>query len=184
MGLFNDRAPTAKFHQIGDRVSGVIVDFDEQQRTEYIRGSKAGGPPMYWHNGKPTAGVAVDPQTGEANRPVMDPVVTLDTGVADEYGETERRLFVKGKQMFDGIKAACKAVGVRDIDKGGRLTCTWASGAGGAGSPRVYAFEYVPPGGQAANSALAAPAPAPAQRTAADSVLGQPAAPGSATPPF
>lgn len=187
MGLFSDKVPTAKFNQIGDQVSGVIVSFDKQQRTKFIRGQKSGGALMYWHNSKPTAGVARDPQTGEANRPVMDDVVILDTGVADEYGETERRLFVKTKQMLDAIKTACKAAGVRDVDEGGRLTCRWVSGAGGTTDPRVYAFEYAAPG-QAGNDAPAAPVAnaAPAQRTTADSVLGQPvgAAAYAGEPPF
>jgi len=145
MGLFGNKAPTAKFKKLGDQVSGEIVDFQQQQRTEYVPGKV--GDPMFWHKGKPTAGMAVDPATGEPNRPVMDDVIVLETGVADEYGETERRLFIKGKQMLDGLKAACRDAGVRDLDTGGRLTCRWAEGAGGAADPRVYAFEYVPPGG-------------------------------------
>lgn len=147
MGLFDDsRVPTAKFNQIGDSVSGVIVgDVEEVQRTEFIQGQKSGGALMYWHNSKPTAGMAVDPGTGEPNRPVMDKVVTVDTDEVDEYGESERRIFIKGKQTISAIKEALKAAGVRDIAVGGRLTCTWASGAGGTQDPRVYAFEYVPP---------------------------------------
>lgn len=153
MGLFSNKAPTAKFKQIGDEVEGVIVAFDKQQRTEFIPGGIGG--PMFWHKGKPTADLAADPVTGKANDPVMDDVIILDTGVADEYGETERRLFIKGKQMLADLEAACRAGGVRDVDLGGRLACRWATGAGGTADPRVYAFRYTPPG-------AAAPAPAPA----------------------
>jgi hypothetical protein len=146
MGLFSNKAPTAKFRQIGDQVVGDIVAFDKQQRTEYLKGGGI-GEPMFWSGRRPVAGAAVDPQTGEANRPVMDDVLVLDTGIPDDYGQTERRLFVKGAAMLEGIAAACKEAGVRDVDLGGRLTCTWASGAGGTADPRVYAFTYVPPGG-------------------------------------
>lgn len=158
MGLFSDSIPTAKFNQIGDSVVGAIVRFDQQQRTEFTPGGGAGRL-MFWHNGKPTAGTPTDPQTGEANQPVMDKVIVLDTGVDDGYGETQRRLFVKSKQMLNDIKTACKAAGVRDVDEGGRLTCTWVSGAGRVGSPKVYAFEYAPPASVGAAAALA-PAPA------------------------
>lgn len=182
MGLFSDTIPTAKFNQVGDKVVGIIVRFDQQQRTEFIPGGGVGAP-MFWHNGRPVAGVASDPQTGEPNRPVMDKVIVLDTDEADQYGEKQRRLFIKSKQMLTGIKEACTAVGVRDVDEGGRLACTWASGAGRTGSPKVYAFEYDPPGTFTAEEATTPVSTEPAQRTTADSVLGKPAAANSA-PPF
>lgn len=148
MGLFGDKAPTAKFNRIGDRCGGVIVDIGESHRTEYLRGGAA-GEPMYWSSGRPVAGAAIDPASGAANRPVMDAVVTVETGVADEYGETERRIFVKGKADLAAVKDACVAAGVRDIEIGGRLTKTWVSGAGGTDDPRVYAYEYTKPGAAA-----------------------------------
>lgn len=145
MGIFNDTAPTGKFSRIGDRCGGEVVHIGEHHRTEFKRDGSV-GLPMYWVNRQPTAGVAVDPQTNEPNRPVMDAVVTVDTGEADEYGNTERRVFVKGKAELTSLKSACTAAGVRDIEVGGRLTKTWSSGAGGTADPRVYTFEYVPPG--------------------------------------
>lgn len=184
MGLFSDTIPTAKFNQLGDKVVGTIVRFEKQQRTEFVPNQKGAGRPMFWHNDKPTAGMAVDPQSGEPNRPVMDQVIVLDTGIEDEYGETQRRLFVKSKQMLGDIKTACKAAGVRDVDEGGRLTCTWVSGAGRTGSPKVYAFEYAAPRQAPAGDSVVNN-PAPAQRTAAaNSVLGQPVGAGVSNPPF
>lgn len=190
MGLFSDKVPTAKFDKIGDSVTGSIVGFEKQQRTEYIRDPKGGrgtaGRPMYWVSGRPTPGVATDPMTGEPNQPVMDQVVVLDTGVKDQFGETQRRLFIKSKQMLTGIREACTDAGVRDVEEGGRLTCTWVSGAGVTGDARVYAFAYAPPAdGASAPSAPAAPAnPAPAQRTTSDRLFGQPVGVGSMDPPF
>jgi hypothetical protein len=144
MGLFTDRAPTAKFTKIGDATGGKIVDIGKSHRTEFMRDGSI-GQPMYWFNGKPVPGVAVDPQTGQENRPVEDPVVTVDTGKADEYGNTERRIFIKGSGDLAAVKAACVAAGVRDIEIGGHLTKTWASGAGGTADPRKYTYAYFPP---------------------------------------
>lgn len=146
MGLFKKMIPTAKFTNVGDKVSGTIVRFEHQQRTEFDPSGKGTGELMFWVNGKPKAGIAFDPETKKPNQPVMDQVVVIDTDEADEYGETQRRLFVKGKQTLSAIKEACKKVGVQDVDEGGRLTCTWVDGAGRVGSPKVYTFEYVPPG--------------------------------------
>lgn len=146
MGLFKEMIPTAKFNQIGDKVSGIIVRFEKQQRTEFDPTGKGTGQLMFWVNGKPKAGIPFDPETRTPNDPVMDQVVIVDTDEADEYGETQRRLFVKSKQTLGAIKEACKNAGTRDVDEGGRLTCTWVDGAGRVGSPKVYAFEYVPPG--------------------------------------
>jgi len=144
MGLFSNRAPTAKFNAIGDSCTGVIVDIGQEHRTEFTRDGSIGAP-MYWYDRKPTPGVAVDPKTGQENQPVMDPVITVDTDQPDDYGNTERRIFVKGRAELASIKEACKAAGVRDIEAGGRLTKTWASGAGGTQDPRVYVYRYAPP---------------------------------------
>lgn len=141
MGMFGETIPTAKFEKIGDIVSGTIVEMYQHHRTEFGTGI-----PMYWHNRKPTAGVETDPQTGKPNDPVTDPVIVLDTGTPDEYGETRRRLFVKGKAMVAAIQDARRAAKARDISEYGKLSCQWASGKGGQiGPPRVWKFEYEAP---------------------------------------
>lgn len=149
MGLFSSGVPTAKFNAIGDTCSGTIVDIGQQQRTElvYDPATKTyrNGDLMFWSGGRPVAGADVDPRTGQPNQPVMDHVVTVDTGITDENGNSERRIFVKGKAELASIKAACTAAGVRDIEVGGRLVKTWMSGAGGTADPRVYAYQYAPP---------------------------------------
>jgi hypothetical protein len=150
MGLFNTGAPTAKFLQVGDSCVGRIVDIRQTQRTEFLRGGDI-GEPMFWSGGRPIAGAATDPRTGQPNQPVMDHVVTLDCGVEDEEGFTEKRIFVKGKAELASIKAACVAAGVRDVEVGGILKKTWVSGGrpGGADvdNPRVYEYRYKPPTG-------------------------------------
>jgi hypothetical protein len=144
VGLFTSSTPTAKFQQIGDSVVGHITHIGKQQRTEYLRDGGI-GPRMYWSGGRPVAGAEVDPRSGENNEPVMDHVVTVDTGVADENGETGRRVFIKGKAELASIKAACIAAGVRDIEIGGVLKKIWVSGAGGTADPRVYEYKYKAP---------------------------------------
>lgn len=146
MGLFTTSIPTAKFTQIGDSVVGRIVDIGQQQRTEYLRDGGI-GEPMFWSGGRPVAGAEMDPRTGQPNKPVMDHVITLETGAADENGVTERRVFVKGKAELASIKQACKDAGVRDIEVGGVLKKTWISGAGGTSDPRVYEYKYKAPAG-------------------------------------
>lgn len=139
MGLFNSTVPTVKLDKIGDEFGGTIIGFDKQHRTEFGTGT-----PMYWSNRKPTAGVAVDPQTGKDNDPVMDPVVLLDTGNPDEFGETQRRLIVKGQMLAD-IREACREAQVRDVRERGQLFGKWVSGQARAGSPRKFKFTYTPP---------------------------------------
>lgn len=152
MGLFNETVPTAKFDKVGDSVTGEIVRFEKQHRSEFNPNLKGAPRMMFWVDGKPTAGIAFDPVTKKPNNPVMDNVLVLETGQPDEYGKTERRLFVKGKATLSAVKEACKSAGVQDVEEGGILTCTWANGLGRVGSPKVYSFSYVPPG----NSEVAA----------------------------
>lgn len=145
MGLFSSGVPTAKFQQIGDSCIGRIVDISQTQRTEFTRDGSV-GQRMWWSGGRPVAGAEIDPRSGEQNAPVMDHVVTVDTGVADENGFSEKRIFVKGKAELTSIKAACTEAGVRDIEIGGLLKKTWMSGAGGTADPRVYEYKYKAPG--------------------------------------
>ena len=145
MGLFSENAPTANFSKLGDEISGVIVDIYQHHRTQYGTGI-----PMYWVANKPTAGVKTD-STGKACDPVMDVVIVLDTDTPNEFGDTQRRLFIKGKQMMNGVKAARRASGAKDVEKGGRLSCKWSSGTGGqGGTPKVYEFTYKAPVAQTA----------------------------------
>jgi hypothetical protein len=161
MGLFSNSTPTAKFAQVGDFCIGRITSIGQQQRTEYHRDGTS-GQAMFWSGGRPVAGADVDPKTGQPNQPVMDHVVTVDTGHPDENGETERRIFVKGKADLASIKAACTEAGVRDIEVGGLMKKLWESGRGGVDEPRVYRYFYQPPARAGVLGDDQAPAPAPA----------------------
>jgi hypothetical protein len=161
MGLFSNTTPTAKFQQVGDICSGTIIDISQTQRTEFLRDGSI-GEPMFWSGGRPVAGAATDPRTGNPNQPVMDWVITVDTGTPDEDGIAEKRIFIKGKADLNAVKVACIAAGVRDIEIGGRIAKKWVSGGrpGGADvdNPRVYQYRYAAPGA-AWNQAAREPSP-------------------------
>jgi hypothetical protein len=144
VGLFANGTPTAKFNAIGDACIGRIVDIAQTQRTEYLRDGGVGDL-MFWSAGRPVAGAATDPRTGQANQPVLDHVITVDTGKPDANGETEMRIFVKGKAELAAVKQACREAGARDVEIGGLIKKIWVSGAGGVADPRVYEFKYKAP---------------------------------------
>jgi hypothetical protein len=150
MGLFSSGVPTAKFSQPGDSCVGRIVAIGQKQRDEIVydasaKAYRSTGELMFWSGGRPTAGAATDPHTGQPNQPVLDGVVTLDTGTADENGETQKKVIVKGKAELESIKQACLGAGVRDVEVGGIFKKIWVSGAGGLADPRVYEYKYKPP---------------------------------------
>lgn len=148
MAMFTSNPPSAKFARIGDSVEGTIVDVYRSQRYEYVRGGQ--GLPLYWQNRKPTAGARVNPETGQANDPVLQYVIVVDTGAPDDNGDTERRIFVKNKRMETALTAAVTLAGGRRVGGlliGGYLRCTWTGEEQGDGpSPaKVHSFEYAAP---------------------------------------
>lgn len=148
MAMFTSNPPVAKFARIGDIVEGTIVDVYRSQRYEYVRGGQ--GLPLYWSNKKPTPGARINPETGQANDPVLQHVITVDTGTPDDNGDTERRIFVKNKRMETALTAAVTLAGGRRVGGlliGGYLRCTWTGEEQGDGpSPaKVHSFEYAAP---------------------------------------
>lgn len=147
MGLFTTNAPAAKFKQVGDSVEGEIVDVYRGQRYEFIR--NAIGEPMWWINGKPTPGVSVDPATGKKARPVLDYVITVDTGEPDENGESERRVFFKTPRMEKSLKASVAAARTREgLMLGGRLKVTYTGDDETSNAPtlpKMFDVVYTPP---------------------------------------
>jgi hypothetical protein len=142
--MFETRAPGAKFAQIGDGVDGEIVDVRRTQQTEFKTNI-----PLYWEN-KTKSTNPVNPATGKRNDPMLQTEVTLDTGVPDENGATERRLFVRGRRMTDALKQAVQAGGGgrEGLLIGGRLACTWFGtepSTGGGADAKLYRFAYGPP---------------------------------------
>jgi hypothetical protein len=142
--MFETRAPGAKFTQIGDGVDGEIVGVRRTQQTEFKTNI-----PLYWEN-KTKSTHGVNPATGRPNDPMLQTEITVDTGVPDENGVTERRLFVRGKRMTDSLKHAVQqgGGGGDGLLIGGRLACTFYGtepSAGGGSDAKLYRFAYAPP---------------------------------------
>lgn len=142
--MFETRAPGAKFTHVGDGIDGDIVGVRRTQQTEFKTNI-----PLYWEN-KQKSTHRTNPATGGANDPMLQTEITLDTGVPDENGATERRLFVRGKRMTDALKQAVQAGGGgRDgLLIGGRLACTFygtEASTGGGSDAKLYRFAYGAP---------------------------------------
>jgi hypothetical protein len=112
-------------------VRGRVTDFGKNHRRAYQADGK--GAPQYWSaEGKPTA--------DKTDKPVLDPVLTLQTTYRDFEGAPTRdedgqdfglrRIFLKGRKApnsaQDAIKSACAKAGVRAIREGDyvELICT------------------------------------------------------------
>lgn len=153
-------APYVKFTKPGDRHGGRIVDFRvvqivdfDTRSPQYLQENLDGG----WS--KTTSPFRPD---GKPNDPICQWEFTVDTGVEDENGDTERRIFVdprkgrkntllEGKRGGDAVANALKRAkahrvgleidaefyliaGEKVRDGSGPLTNTWSA-------------EYVPPPG-------------------------------------
>lgn len=143
MALFTGRTPSAKFNKIGDSVEGSIVEVEKRQRYQFSRDGSGG--PMFWHNRRPTENARYA-DDGSPNDPVLDLVLTLETGVADENGDTERRVFLKNKRMNTALEKAVLTAGAKreGLLIGGRLQVTFSAEETGDGpNPyKVYDFVY------------------------------------------
>lgn len=146
-GLFATAAPTAKFKNIGDTVEGEIIDAYQYQDSEYVRNGV--GQPLYWHNRRPTPGMRIDPATGRPNDPVLRWQIVLDTGMPDEDGRTERRLFLSKKRLEDGLKRAIIAARAHEgLLLGGHLRCTFTGfdeTSDALQLPKTFEFVYTAP---------------------------------------
>lgn len=147
MGLFTVNAPAAKFVQVGDSVEGEIVEVVQEQRRKFVRGQL--GDPEFWFNRKPVTNMPIDPATGKRNDPVLQYVITVDTGLGAVDGTTERRIFVKNKRMEDALKRAVRDAKAREgLLLGGRLKCTFTAfdeTSDAPTPPKVYEFVYTAP---------------------------------------
>jgi hypothetical protein len=111
-------APYAKFVNPGDRHGGEIVDFRVVQTIDFD--SKR---PQYLQqdpdNGAWSKVFSAYGPDGKPNDPIVQWEITVDTGVEDENGDTERRIFVdprkgrrntllEGKRGGDAVAIALK----------------------------------------------------------------------------
>lgn len=114
-----------KSHPVGTKRSGIVTKAPYDQQRTNMKGEL-----LFWVAGqKSPQPVAVDPNTGQKNRPVMDTVVEIDTEYTMDQAEAlalnrdtpyeggARRVFV-GKEL----KAFKEAIGAA-VKAGVPLTC-------------------------------------------------------------
>lgn len=102
---------SAKFENVGDTITGTVVNQEVRQQTDYKTGD-----PLTWANGDPR----------------MQLVVTLQTALKDDYDDNGlRNLYVKGskkpgtKSLHDAVASAVRAAGAKGLEDGGTLTVTY-----------------------------------------------------------
>lgn len=145
----------------GERVGGEIVDFSIRQKSDYDTNR-----PLYFvrlPDGKGTKGFEPYDADGKPNEPICDWVFTVDTGVEDETGETERRIFldprkgqrgsaVEGKRGRDAVEIALKKAKAHRVglEIGGKIFITrgpMLAPKKGDAKCVTYTAEYEPPAG-------------------------------------
>lgn len=155
--LMGSGAPSARFDQPGDTVTGRIVSVPElRQQTDFTSGK-----PLFWENGDPRMQLVVTLSTD-----LRDPQVADDDGT--------RRVYVKG-QLQKVVQQAVRLAQAPGLEVGGTLTVTY-TGDGeakqrGMNPPKLYAATYQ----RATETFLAQPEPAPAP-------VAQPVAPVAPVP--
>jgi hypothetical protein len=128
-GFFTGGAPAVKFEKVGDTVTGVIVDLEKRQQTDYKTKEL-----LTWPDGKPRWQLAV----------------TLQTNCNDADDNGLRRVYVKG-QMVGAIAKALREAGERvedGLSVGATLTIVYTGDGeakNGLNPPKLFAAKYEPP---------------------------------------
>lgn len=133
----------SKTSQIGDKVTGPIVDATIRQRTDYVTGQ-----PKTWDDGRPQNQIVIRIETGER-------VDTDDDGVRGVYIKTwgpDKEALLAAIKQAGGSKAS-------DVLKPGAIFTAMFTGTqpSGQGDPtKLYRFE-INPNGAALDQAVAQP---------------------------
>lgn len=123
--LTKSGAPTAQFPTIGTTVKGKVTDAFKRQSIDFKTKEVE-----RWPNGDPKDEL----------------VVTIDTGVEDDSGNTLRRFYCSGN-MFTAVRNAIRETTGR-IEVGGTLAVQfYAEGEPqkGLNPPKLYKAKYTPP---------------------------------------
>lgn len=118
----------------GTSVSGMLVE-DPQlvQQREYVEGSREPGPLKFWPSGDP----------------VMQVVLTLDTGLSESAGDDGlRKVYLSSRKQLEALGKAVAAAGVSEPKLGGQIKITFTSyGDPGpkGGVPKLYEVKYEAP---------------------------------------
>lgn len=160
MSIGVSRAPYAPFKNAGDKCGGEIVDFRVVQKTD-IQTKQ----PMYFERndeGKASKSFRPFAPDGRPNDPITHWEITVETGVEDEDGDTERRIIVdprrgmrgtatEGKRGLDAVSKALKQAKAHRVglEIGGELTVTFLGKVRVGTDPETgtWSAEYEPPVG-------------------------------------
>jgi hypothetical protein len=149
-----------KFENKGDRFGGEIVDFRVVQNSDQkVRRPLYLQEPSY--TGKWEKTFSAYAPDGRPNDPICQWEITVDTGIEDENGDTERRIFVDprkgrrgttvaGKTGGDAIAAALKKAKAHraGLEIGGRIFVTFEGKIeDGDSKVNTWSAEYEPPAG-------------------------------------
>lgn len=165
MDLLDSRATTLKLEELGRWYTGTaIAEIEETQRHEYVKGG--GGRPLYWHDKRPVPGMSHDGD-GRPNEPVKQYEITVDVGEPDQYGSTERTLYIAKPREIKAFKEAWRKAGMPRGSSvvGCRIAARWTGTEPGQGTEEAKTYEYriqPPPDGPKPRAVAAAPAPGPA----------------------
>jgi hypothetical protein len=159
MAIGASSAPYAKFTSPGDRHGGEIVDFRIVQNSDpKVRR------PLYLAptaDGKWERSFAAYGPDNKPNDPICQWEITVETGVEDDNGDTERRVFVdprkgrrgtttEGKRGGDAIAIALKKAkaGRVGLEIGAKLFVTYLGKVqDGDNQVNTWSAEYEPPVG-------------------------------------
>jgi hypothetical protein len=125
---------SARFDNIGDTITGTILNLEMRQRTDI-----ATGDPLTWPNGDPQMQAVIAVQTTEQD---------------DEDDDGIRVLYVKGskkagsRSLHDAVATAAKTAG-KNLEPGGTLTVTYTgdepSKTKGFNPRKLYSATYAAP---------------------------------------
>lgn len=146
LGAGNPPAPTFKFEQVGDTVTGVVLERSLQQQREFT--------------GKP--GVLGEPLTWPDGEPKMQAVLTVQADEVELTDEDDgrRRIFVKGKNMTDAFRDAIRRISLRGSVVGCRIGVSFVGFGEPSGSgspPKLYEVKVAAPAARATETPTEAP---------------------------
>lgn len=166
------------FENIGDSITGQILDLEEVQQTDMDTGE-----PVEWPNGKPKMMFRLTLQTD-----LRDPADPADDGVRSIYLRGSRKSATRSS-LAAALDAVKRATGNTQMQTGATYTHTYVADGvpsrRGYNAPKEYEGHYVPPamnldGDQAAAPAMPQQAPHATHTTQAQAPAQQAAAPAPA----
>lgn len=175
MGFFDGGGKAAKFDNVNDGVSGIIMpQFADGKTVPYVENQQ-------------TDYTTKEPATYKDGNPIMQAVVQLQTEQRiDEDDDGVRTLYVNKPRMKRAIKSALTEAKAADLQVGGSLV-VWMTGteaSKGGGSPaKTFNAQYAPALGGLAPDPVAAPAAPPVAASAPPAPVSAPPAPVAAAAP-